>query len=149
MGTRSQAQVIVCERTGKWARAIAPHLPASARLQEVRGLAACTVELAAASASLIAVELQPDRLPQLWLFLAELPRRFPRARAVVLASDALAPLEANVREAGAVHWVESTRRAEEVGRLAARHLTRFAPDRDGIQGEIWQRLPWDPAACSA
>jgi hypothetical protein len=102
--------------------------------------------LAAAGACLIAVELQPDRLPQLWLFLAELPRRFPRSVAVVLASGDLAPLEAGVREAGAVHWVESTRRAGEVGRLAARHLARIAPGLDGAQGEIWQRLPWDPAA---
>lgn len=146
MGTDRQARVIVCERTGKWARAIAPHLPASAGLREVRGLVACTAELVAAGASLIAVELQPERLPLLWRFLAELPRRFPRARVVVLASGDLAPWEQGVREAGAVHWVESTRRAAEVGRLVARHLARFAPELDGAQSEIWQRLPWDPAA---
>lgn len=146
MGTNLQARVIVCERTGKWARAIASHLPTSAGLREVRGLAACKVELASAGASLIAIELQPDRLPQLLLLLAELPGRFPRARAVVLASGELAALEAGLREAGAVHWVESTRRAAEVGRLAARHLAQVASELGDAQGEIWQRLPWDPAA---
>lgn len=143
MDCGNQGRVIVCERTGKWARALARHLPADAELREVRGIAACRAELAAAGASLIAIELQPDRLPQLVALLAELPRRFPRARAVVLASPELSGLEASLREFGAVHWVVSTRQFSGVGQLVARHLARSAnvvPD--SAENEIWQRLPW-------
>jgi hypothetical protein len=147
MDRGNQGRVIVCERDGKWARALVRHLPADVELREVRGLAACRAELAAAGASLIAIELQPHRLPQLVALLTELPRRFRRARAVVLASPELSSLEASLRELGAVHWVVSTRQAASVGELAARHVARNAgtvPDR--AENEIWQRLPWADVA---
>jgi hypothetical protein len=145
MQEQRRARVIVCERTGKWARAIAPHLPAAAVLREVRGLPACGAELASAGASLVAVELEPERWPSLCQFLVELSRRFPRARAVVLANQERASEETAVREAGAVHWVVSTRRAGEVGSMAARHLGQFPPRLDGAHRGIWQRLPWKAA----
>ena len=96
--------VIVCELSGIWATALRRYLPDEIRLRQTHRLAECADELAESPDSLLALELTRENLSGLLDLLAGLGKKFPRARAVVLAERGWEPYESLVREAGAVHF---------------------------------------------
>ena len=58
--TMNRPRVIVCERSRKWASAIARHLPGVSVLRQTRGLTEARAELASAPASLLVLELTAE-----------------------------------------------------------------------------------------
>ena len=126
-GTATQgavARLIVCERTGRWAVALRRELAASGvRVWETRTLAGCHEELSQSPASFVVIEATDD-LSGLLRFMVRQSRDFPAARLAVVADPARCGCEWPVREAGAVHFVDSVRRVGLLARLACRHWPR-------------------------
>jgi hypothetical protein len=144
--TMNQSCVIVCERTLRWATAIRRHLGSDIRLRQTRGLGECAHELAAAPASLLALEVTRENLSGVLTLLSDLGRKFPLARAMVLAERGLEPYEWLLREAGAVHFTTSPREPDELARLATRHVNRVGVSETHWAARIWSSLPWSDAA---
>lgn len=135
-------RVIVCERTGKWATAIARHLPSAIRLRQTRGLRECSDELALSPASLLVLELTLENLGGVLALVGDLGHKFPLARAIVVAERHLAPYECLLREAGAAHFTTSPRESRCLAGLASRHVDRTAVPMTDLATEIWDELPW-------
>jgi hypothetical protein len=141
----SKPTVIVCEKSGDWAAALARHLPNEIEVRQTRGLGECATVLATAPASLLALKLTCENLPGVLVLLGNLGRKHPQAVAVVLAERGLEPCEWLLREAGAVHFTTSPREGDEVARLAVRHFSRAKGPRANFAARIWNELPWsDP-----
>ncbi len=142
----SQSQVIICERTGVWAAALAQHLPREMRLRQTRALSECTAALAVAPMSLVALEANPGNLNGILSWLVQLPVRFPFARAVVLADRGLANYEWLLRDAGAVHFTTSPRELNCLAPLVRNHLSRLPTSKAGFAELVWDSLPWSEVA---
>jgi hypothetical protein len=142
----SRARVIVFDRRGVWAAALARHVPARAHVRQTRSLAECAAELAVAPASLLVVEAASASVTSVAAWLADMGRRFPLARAVVVGERALDPHEWLLREAGAVHFVTSPRELAGVKSLIQRHFERLPRAKVGLAQRVWESLPWDSAA---
>jgi hypothetical protein len=141
-----RSSLIMCERRGTWAVAVRRHLPLELRLRETRSAADCLAELAAAPASLVALELTRAR-PEVALSLVrEIDLAFPLARSVVMADRGLESWEWLVREAGAVHFTTSPRDAAALARLASRHAARAPVPKLSFAALIWESLHWPDAA---
>jgi hypothetical protein len=138
--------VIVYERKGVWAATLRRRLSAAIGLRETRGLAECADELEAAPGSLLALETTRKNLSGVLDLLADVARRYPGARAVVLAERGLEPYEWLMREAGAAHFTTSPREAEDLARLAERHVGRAGSSQADPAARIWRSLPWSDAA---
>ncbi len=142
--------LIVMEQTGDWAAALRRELPQPAvRLIETRTLEECWRRLAEWPAALVALELTAERVGPLLARLLRMEREFPAARAIVLAERRLAPYGPLVREAGAIHFVDSTRSLGPVAELVRRRLARLAASGDApaagaddTLAEILADLPW-------
>jgi len=134
---------IVCERTGAWASAIRRQLPEGFRLREVRSLAECVVELREASGSLLGLELTPQNIEAVLELVAGLGRRFPRARALVLADPQLAGYRALSAEAGAIWFTCSPRELQGLRATASKHWSRLPEGRESFAAQVWNELPWD------
>ena len=65
-------------------------------------------------------------------------RRSPRLPLSALPST----LAWVLREAGAVHFVDSIRRVAPLARLACRHLAQVPPPQQSLSERIWTNLPW-------
>jgi hypothetical protein len=139
-------RVIVCEQTGKWAAAIARHLPSAIRLRQTRGLRECAGELALAPCSLLALELTLENLAGVLALLGDLDQKFPLARAIVVAERRLAAYKWLLREAGAVHFTTSPRESRCLAGMASRHVDRTAVPMTDLATEIWDELPWNEVA---
>src|SRR4051812_24719457 len=106
----SSPRLIVCEQTGRWAAALqrettGPHI----RVVETRSRAECEERLVETPNSLVALEMTAANLDATLGWLADAGRRFPAARAIVLADRGLEPYELLAREAGAIHFTTSPR----------------------------------------
>lgn len=140
-------ELIVCERSGRWAVALRAALADAAvgpRVRETRSLADCWQELARRPSSFVVAELTLSAADALADRLARLERQFPLAAVAVVADRSLAELEPLVRQAGAVHFVTSPREADALARLASRHLERAAAPRRSVRETVLARLPWAP-----
>lgn len=141
--------LIVCERSGEWAVALRTAVaksPGDRRILETRSLGQCWDELARRPSSFVVVELATAEADALLERLARIERRFPLAGVAVVADRTLADYEPLVREAGAVHFVDSPRQAESLARLACNHLERAASPRRSVRETILAGLPWAPPA---
>jgi hypothetical protein len=105
----SEPVVIVNERGGKWASAVARLLPPGTPIRQTRGLAECDRQLALAPGSLVVLEVGHDPLARTLHWLAELGRRDALAGVVIVAPAAWQALEWPLREAGAVYFATSPR----------------------------------------
>jgi hypothetical protein len=140
--TSAAARLIVCERTGRWAVALRRELAeAGVRVWETRTLADCRDELIANPASFAVIELAAN-VGGLLRLLARQPRQFPAARVAVVADRSSADYETLLREAGAVHFLCSSRQAAVLARLACRHLAEVPPPQQSLAERIWTSLPW-------
>ena len=142
----SQPRVIICERSGIWAAALARHLPREVRFVQTRALAECSAALAAAPMSLVALETSAGNLNGVLAWLAQLPATFPLARAVVLADHGLQSHEWLLREAGAVHFAISPRELDGLAPLMQNHLARLPAPNASFAEQVWNSLPWSEAA---
>ena len=99
---------VVCERSGAWAIALRREAaPFDLRLCETRSLADAWAVLEQSPASFLVAELTAANVDSLVDRIAGLERRFPHARAAVVAERSLADCESLVREAGAVWFAAS------------------------------------------
>ena len=138
-----RARLIVCELTGRWAVALRRELPQpGVRVYETRSVPECWAALARAPSSFVVAELTGVNAGALLDRMAELERDFPLARVAVVARRSLSPYEDLMREAGAVHFNTSPRRAKSLARLACRHLERMPKPERTLTEQIWDRLPW-------
>lgn len=142
------AELIVCERTGRWAVALRQARSkldaqsSSRSVRECRTFADCERMLRDWPASLVAVEATAPHLGRVLLWIAGLERAFPLARAVVLAERGLEDYEGAFREAGALHVVYSPRQLDPVDTLAERQIAG-APERElSLTEQVEARLPW-------
>lgn len=138
--------MMVCERSGKWAVALAPHLAPTIRLRQTRSLVECSAVLAQAPASLLAVEATRENLAGVLALLVDVAKKFSQARAIVLADRGLESYEWLLREAGAVHFTVSPRESHDLALLARRHLEHAGAARADLAAQIWDALPWSDVA---
>jgi DNA-binding NtrC family response regulator len=144
----NQMQLIICETTGDWAAALWQWLPASVSLIETRSLGEMWERLHSAPAAMVALELTTERAESLLAALVQLDREFPQSVALVLAERNLAGWEEIVRQAGAVHFIVSPRRLDEVVELVRRAASAIANqlpsgnESVNLEDQILANLPW-------
>jgi hypothetical protein len=138
-------RVIVYERSGRWAAALREQLPPEFSLAETRSLGECAAELALSPGSLLALEVTERNLSAIVDLLSSLNRRDSLARALVLASDGLAASDGLLREAGAVHFVTSTRAASALKQVFENHFRRVPLPPRNLADSVWESLPWADA----
>src|SRR5207247_1424188 len=106
-----------------------------------RSLDECQDELAAAPASLVVLELSQGNLDGLPRHLTDWNRRFPLARAIVVAERKWEPYEWLMREAGAIDFISSPRRLAPLAGVVRRHLGRLPATLSDPAEQIWSSLP--------
>ncbi|MHB1033527.1 MAG: hypothetical protein ACYC35_01600 [Pirellulales bacterium] len=137
------SRLLVCERTGKWAVALAGELADDAEdIHQTRSLEECWEALARCPASLAVLELTKANAEALIRRLADLDRRFPQARAIVVAARSLAAYENLAREAGAIHFETSPRRLGAVAATWRRHRDALPERKMNTPARILAGLPW-------
>jgi hypothetical protein len=137
----SDARVIVCEKTGRWAIALRRALnDPPEHISETRSFQACWLELEQHPASLVALEFFPDDLETLLRRMMGLQRRYRRARVVVLGERGSEHCEWVLREAGAVHVLFSPRSLVATARLVKRHIDSVPPAEFDIGEDVRRRL---------
>ena len=139
----SDARVIVCEKTGRWATALRRAFRGlQLRVTETRSLTACWQELEQCPTSLVALEFVPDNREAILRRLLDLHSRYRWAQAIVLAERGSEPFEWILREAGAIHVLFSPRSLAATARLARRHAHSVPRADIDIREAVWRRLPF-------
>jgi DNA-binding NtrC family response regulator len=144
MSTRPS--VIVCERRGHWAAGLRRHLPRDIPVRETRNFADCRRELVARPASLVVVEVARTNVAGALDLLVNVARKYPQARAAVVAERGCERYEWLMREAGAIHFISSPREADALAQLAVRLAARGPTPRTTLVAQIWDSLPWQELA---
>jgi hypothetical protein len=139
----STARLILCEKSSRWAVALRRTLgPDQHVLRQTRSLAECGRELAAAPASLVAIECTDENLDKAVLAINEWATHYPHARFAAVFDSSLAAAEPLLREAGAAAVIDSPRQALALARLALGHVARAPAGDLPLVESIRQRLPW-------
>jgi len=145
----NDVQLIIGESTGDWAAELERRLPPSVSLVETRSLEEMWERLHSSPAAAIALEFILQRAEQLLAALVRIDREFPQAMVIVLAGCKLTSWEEIVRESGAVHFIASPRKVEEVVELVRRRSIFSVDDRLASSGEsvsledqMLASLPW-------
>lgn len=139
----TNAQVILCEKSGRWAAALRRALAQQTiPLAETRSLAECGEALRSAPASLVALEVTGGNLDAALGLLMRNLSLHPAARFVVLLDEGAESVEMLLREAGAVEVLLTTRDAPRLAALALRHLALVPRQEAGLREQIVERLPW-------
>jgi hypothetical protein len=139
---------IICETTGDWAAILGPLLPPSISLIETRRLDEVWERLQGATAAIVALELTLERADEIQAALRRLGDEFPQTVPMVFSTRSLAAWEEVVREAGAVHFVSSTRRIGEVVDLVRRRAASaigealHGNEAPSLEDQILGSLPW-------
>ena len=134
--------IILCERTGRWARALRRELgDFDVSITETRGMSDCRQELTAAPASVVAIEASDASLNALLAFLIGQPQEFPQACVIALADGDQQHRQWLLRGAGAVHFVRSPRDMAPVVEIARRHLAPFLPQPSLVE-RILTEIDW-------
>jgi hypothetical protein len=141
-------RLIVCERTGRWATALRREFRSP--LIQTRSLSQCWNELSAMGGGFgmgfgmgfIVVELSQSNADDLLRRMGRLQRDFPLVKVAIVAPRSMADHQWLMREAGAVHFVCSTRRLGPLALLAKRHLASLPEAVQTPEQRIWDSLPW-------
>jgi hypothetical protein len=157
------SQVVVLERDGHWAAALRHELGRSrpqslhpdsspprheaVRVIEVRSWDEFWQRLAQVPAALVAAELTDTNIDSVLAALSRMDRQFPEAAMLILTNRQLVPFRRLLREAGALHFVTSPRRLDEVVEIVLRRFARLpaATSSAGRVVEILAELPWSEA----
>jgi len=121
-------QLIICEQTEKWLvglrRQCERYRPPArwVRIGQVRSLHDARWMLDRWPASLLAIEVTPDRFARILQVVPPLTRHFPRMIWTALDASGLGDASWGLREAGALHVADSPRDLAPVIDLAVRHL---------------------------
>lgn len=141
----TSARLIVCEKTGRWARTLLGSINASRfELCQTRSLPESRERLRVAPFSVVAVECDFERVPRVCDWLQQAAREFPQARAIVLADQPLGAAECVLRSAGAHHVVCSPHRLPALLRWLLRHMDQVPRPTLSARQWAWQRMPWPP-----
>lgn len=144
----SSAPIIFCETTGDWAVAARSYLSPELPVVQTRSIADLTQTLAGNPTAIAAVEWQTERAAWLLDQLIEIRGQFPIAPLVVLATRSQAAWEGAVREAGADHFIVSTRRLSELAQIEAHHrriralFSLYSEEPADLEQRILASLPW-------
>src|SRR4051794_21087706 len=134
--------LIVCERRGVWATALARHLPAGVHMVQTGAVGECAAELDLWPAGFLVLELARDNLASVLELLGGLEWQFPAARAVVVAPRDMLNYEWLLREAGTVHFSVSPRESQLLARVAERYLRAAAQSIEGPVARLWAQVAW-------
>jgi hypothetical protein len=141
--------IIVCETSGHLAMGLRKGLPPGVSLIETRGLAELWQRLGACPAATVAMELTAGKTEPMMAALLRIGREFPLAVSIVLADRALVGWEVAAREAGAMHFIASTRQLGEIGEIVRRqmkcqseHVADSGEEPQSIEQRILATLPW-------
>lgn len=137
------AQLVVCEKTGKWASALRRELGRqfADRLFETRLLEHCIDQLTAFPRSVVALEQTWNNYDSVFSLLDRIAWSFPMARAIVLDTTRDLQLSRMDQVAGAIHVTTSRLNLRHAARLIGRHLDRFQSKSSQFE-EMLRRLPW-------
>lgn len=136
------AQLIICEKSGRWALALRSALRGSVRLVETRALTQCEAALVAAPTSFVALAITDKNLSQALDLLARMGHDFPAARLIALLEPESESTEALLRESGAADVFHSPQDAPAIARLALRHSAQAPAEDRPLRELVAARLPW-------
>ena len=135
--TNLQTTLVVLERTGAWAAALRRILNASpVRLLETRSLDECRQRILQYPMVVALLELTAANAASLAAMLVQMQSQAPELRAIVVANRQLAGYENLLREAGAIHFLVSSRSLGEVAEIVRRRYRGSSP----------RRKPWKTTA---
>lgn len=139
----STCRLITCEKTSHWAAALRAALAGGPpALVETRSWADCQAALAAAPASLVAIEVTPANLEAALDAIGRIGQKYPQSRVATLLAPDLLAAEMLLREAGAIEVIGSVLAAPRLARLARRLNSRAPQGELTIQEFVNSRLPW-------
>ncbi|MEC9005100.1 MAG: hypothetical protein VX644_17130 [Planctomycetota bacterium] len=139
------ARFILCERRDHWAVSLARSVPSiRAMLYETRSIPQAWDALCLSPASFLGLELTENNFEGVVRGLKHLSRDYPRARAIIFANRALQHYEWILRESGAIDFLVSPRRIQQLAAMADCHIRLAQTDSQIGDQTIWQRLPWRP-----
>jgi hypothetical protein len=147
----SRVELMVCERTSRWASALRMALAGAGepcRLRETRRLAELDAELAERPIGIAAIEIHGDNFAAVLDWLPKARQRYARTRFVALADRSLADdweaVTDALTEAGVDALAASPRRLGavlDVARLQAQ-LPVILDESEPITARVWASLPW-------
>ena len=147
----SRVELIVCERTSRWAAALRMALAAAGepcQLRETRRLPELDTELSERPVSIAAIEVHRDNLANVLDWLPKARQRLARTRYVALADRSLAAdwdaVADALTEAGVDALSSSPRRLEAVldlARLQAK-MPVIVDESEPLTTRVWASLPW-------
>lgn len=137
------SQLIICEKTGKWAAALRRQLakPTADRLFETRLIEDCEQQLVAKPCSIAAIEQTWNNYDSVLALLSRITRGVPLARAIILDETRDTGLSRLDQLSGAIHVTSSRLRLRHAARLVMRHLAKF-PARSSLREDLIGWLPW-------
>ena len=139
-----QTTVIVCERTGYWARSLREHVQdCGGSIKETRSLPDARKEVLGGPANLLAVEATLENLLRVSNLLCELCQ-IHHVSSLVLADRSLARYEWTLREFGAAHVICSPRGINSATRFICNYLKSHPsqPEPLSLTERIRRRFPW-------
>ena len=137
------SRLIVCERSGDWAAGLRKELAdSSVKVFECRRLEEAWAALVESNTAFLIAEATSGNLSELVERLKWLRRDSPHARAAVVADRGLPDCEWLVREAGAIHFLDSPRQLQPLAMLVIRHLANVPLPAQTLAEQIWASLPW-------
>ena len=138
----ASAQVIVLERSGRWAAALRGELATGVHLQECRILSEAWDEVAAAPTAFFVAEATRENLDELLRRMVWFSRDFRHARIAVVAAREFSRYEWLLRDAGAVHFTASPRQLGPLAEVISRHLANVPSPPQTLVERIWASLSW-------
>jgi hypothetical protein len=111
-------------------------------LYETRSIPQAWEALYQSPASFLGLELTEYNFELVVRCLKQLSRDYPRARAVIFTNRNLQHYEWILREVGAIDFLVSPRRIQQLAAMADRHIRLVQTDSQVGDQTIWQRLPW-------
>jgi hypothetical protein len=147
----SRVELMVCERTSRWASALRMALAGAGEpchLRETRRLAELDAELAERPASIVAIEVHRDNLANVLDWLSKARQHFSQRRFVALADQSLAAdwdaVADALNEVGVDALAASPRRLDAVldlARLQAKSPS-IVDESVPLTARVWASLPW-------
>jgi hypothetical protein len=147
----SRIEIIVCERTSRWASALRMELALGNlphRLRELRHLAELDAELVERPTALVAVEVRRGSFVELLAWLSAARARHGKARFAALLDHTLADHQDEVGaalvEAGVQAIATSPRRLEGLVAFGERHTAaaQKTDENASLVSQVWASLPW-------
>ncbi len=143
------SQLIVLERTGDWADALARELaPHGIRPRQTRHAEDCEAALTAAIGGVVALACDSLGLERAVELIEQFGQRYPGTRIMALAPRSWQKYEWLLREAGAAEFVTSSRQLPQCRAAIVAHLARAPHELRTDEERVWAALPWSAVSSS-